>query len=54
MNEVVLKPRVNCHFELYAVSSGFTFLQNIVDGSQPIVIFNSLNKSLILQGLRYS
>ena len=31
---------------MYAGTSGFTFLQNIVDGSQPIAIFNSLDKSV--------
>ena len=30
----------------YAGSSGFTFLQNIVEGSQPMAVFNSLNKSV--------
>ena len=33
-------------FELHAGTSGFSFLQNIVDGSQPIAIFNSLDKSV--------
>ena len=45
-DEVVLNPRLNVYFELYAGTSGFTFLQNIVDGSQPIAIFNSLDKSV--------
>ena len=45
-DEVVLHPRFNIYFELYAGASGITFLQNIVDGSQPIAIFNSLNKSV--------
>ena len=45
-DEIVLNPRVNCYFEMYAGTSGFTFLQNIVDVSQPIAIFNSLNKSV--------
>ena len=31
---------------MYAGTSGFTFLQNIVDGSQPIAAFNSLDKSV--------
>ena len=44
-DEVVLNPRVNCYFELYAGTSGITFLQNIVDGFQPTAIFNSLCKS---------
>ena len=37
---------MNVYFELYAGTSYFTFLQNIVDGSQPIAIFNSLDKSV--------
>ena len=37
---------MNCYFEPYAGTSGITFLQNIVDGSQPIAIFNSLDKSV--------
>ena len=35
---------------MYAGTSGITFLQNIVDGSQPIAIFNSLDKSVELFG----
>ena len=31
---------------MYAGTSGITFLQNTVDGSQPIAIFNSLDKSV--------
>ena len=34
----------------YAGSSGFNCLQNIVHGSQPIAVFNSLNKSVKLFG----
>ena len=45
-DEIVLNPRLNCYFELYAGTSGITFLQNTVDGSQPIAIFNSLDKSV--------
>ena len=45
-DEIVLNPRVNGYFELYAGTSGITFLQNIVDGSQPIAIFSSLDKSV--------
>ena len=45
-DEIVLNPRLNCYFELYAGTSGITFLQNIVDGSQPIAMFNSLDKSV--------
>ena len=36
--------------ELHAGASGFSFLQNIVDGSQPTAIFNSLDKSVELFG----
>ena len=45
-DEVVLNPRLAGYFELYAGTSGFTFLQNIAEGSQPIAIFNSLYKSV--------
>ena len=38
-DEIVLNPRVNGHVELHAGTSGFTFLQNIVDGSQPLAFF---------------
>ena len=31
---------------MYDGTSGFTFLQNTVDGSQPIAMFNSLGKSV--------
>ena len=31
---------------MYAGTSGFAFLQNQQDGSQPIAIFNSLDKSV--------
>ena len=31
---------------MYAGTSGFSFLQNILDGSQPIAIFNSLGKAV--------
>ena len=37
---------LNEHFELHAGTSGFTFLQNTVDGSQPIATLNSLDKSI--------
>ena len=45
-DEIVLDPRLTGYFELYAGSSGISFLQNIVDGGQPITIFNSLDKSI--------
>ena len=34
------------YFEIYAAPNGISFLQHIVDGSQPIAIFNSLDKSV--------
>ena len=45
-DEVVLNPRLNLYFELFAGTSGFTFLQHIVDGSQPRAIFNSFDESV--------
>ena len=45
-DEVVLNPRLNGYVELYAGTPGITFLQNIVDGSQPIASFNTLDKSV--------
>ena len=45
-DEIVSDPRLNDYFEMYAGTSGITFLQNTVDGSQPIAMFNSLNKSV--------
>ena len=45
-DEIILHPRLNGYFELYAGTSGFSFLQNIVDGSQPMANFNSLDKSV--------
>ena len=45
-DEIVLNPRLNYHSELYAGTPGITFLQNIVDGSQPPAILNSLDKSV--------
>ena len=45
-DEIILNPRLNCYFELYAGTSGITFLQNTVDGSQPIAVFSSLDKSV--------
>ena len=43
-----LNPRVNVYFEIYAAPIGISFLQHIVDGSQPIAIFNSLGESVEL------
>ena len=45
-NEAFLNPRVNVYFEMYAAPNGISFLQHIVDGSQPIAIFNSLGESV--------
>ena len=45
-DEIFLQPRLNGYFELYAGTSGISFLQNISDGAQPIAIFNSLDKSV--------
>ena len=45
-NEAFLNPRVNGYFETYAAPNGISMLQHISDGSQPIAIFNSLNKSV--------
>ena len=50
INNEALNPRVNGYFEMYAGTSGITFLQNTVDGSQPIAIFNSLDKSVEFLG----
>ena len=44
-DEIIVNPMLNGYFELHAGTSGFSFLQNIADGSQPITVFNSLNKS---------
>ena len=41
-----LNPRVTGYFEIYAAPNGIPILQHISDGSQPIAIFNSLNKSV--------
>ena len=47
MNDgTVSNPRVNGDFEMYAGASGFTFLQNIVDGSQPTAILFFCDKSV--------
>ena len=43
---IVLNPMLNGWFELHAGTSGFSFLQNIVTGSQPIANFNSLGTSM--------
>ena len=45
-NEAFLNPRVNGYFEMYAAPNGISILQHISDGSQPIAIFNSLDKSI--------
>ena len=45
-NEAFLNPRVNDYFEIYAAPNGISILQHISDGSQPIAIFNPLDKSV--------
>ena len=45
-DEIVLHPRLNGYFELFAGTSGISFLQHISDGSQPVAICNSLDKSV--------
>ena len=45
-DEAFLNPRVNGYFEIYSAPNGISFLQHISDGSQPIAIFNSLDKSV--------
>ena len=52
-DEICLNPRLNGYFEMYAGTSGFSFLQNIVDGSQPIAIFKSLDNSVEFFGDLY-
>ena len=45
-DELVLNPRVNGYFEIYSAPNGISFLQHNSDGSQPIAIFHSLDKSV--------
>jgi len=45
-DEAFLNPRVNGYFEIYSAPNGISILQHISDGSQPIAIFNSLDKSV--------
>ena len=45
-NEPFLNPRVNGYCEMYAAPNGISLLQHSSDGSQPIAIFNSLDKSV--------
>ena len=47
-DETVLNPRLNEYVELHAGTSGFSLLQHIVDGSQPMASFNSLDKPVTL------
>ena len=49
-NEAFLNPRVNGYFEMDAAPNGISILQHISDGSQPIAIFNSLDKSVEFLG----
>ena len=44
--EIILNPRLNEYVELHAGTSGFSLLQNTVNGSHPIAIFNPLDKSI--------
>ena len=45
-DEICFHPRAyGIQFEIYDGTSGFAFLQNTVDGGQPIALFNSLGKS---------
>ena len=44
--EPLLNPRVNGYYEIYPAPNGISLLQHISDGSQPIAIFNSLDKSV--------
>ena len=43
---MLLNPRVNYYFEIYSAPTCISFLQHNSDGSQPIAIFNSLDKSV--------
>ena len=46
-DEIRFHPRAyGIQFEMYGGTSGFAFWQNIVDGAQPIALFNSLYKSV--------
>ena len=45
-DEIVLNPKVNCYLEIYSAPNGISFIQHNSDGSQPITIFNSLDKSV--------
>ena len=45
-NEALLNPRVNGYFETYAAPNSISILQHVSDGSQPIAMFNSLDKSV--------
>ena len=45
-NEPFLNPRVSGYYEIYAAPNGISLLQHSSDGSQPIAIFNSLDKSV--------
>ena len=45
-DEIVLNPRINDYFEIYSAPNGISFLQHNSDGSQPVAILNSLDKSV--------
>ena len=45
-DEIILNQRVNGYFEIYSAPNGISFLQHNSDGSQPVAIFNPLDKSI--------
>ena len=45
-NEPFLNPRVNGYYEMYSAPNGISLLQHSSVGSQPIVMFSSLDKSV--------
>ena len=45
-DEIFLNPRVNDYFEINSAPNGISFLQHNSDGSQPIAMINSLDKSV--------
>ena len=51
---MVSNPMLHGCFELHAGTSGFSLIQHILDGSQTIAIFNSLDKSIKLLRPRYT
>ena len=53
-DDMVSNPMLHGCFELHAGTSGFSLIQHILDGSQTIAIFNSLDKSIKLLRPRYT